>query len=98
MSKLPNPGRRGRKLIQLRNRKIAKSVHAFVRGSTTQFYEWLEDSDRVLPHGPSIWICGDAWLATKVRPLGEDLHHSQHRACTLAELLDHKRTESRYGQ
>ena len=33
----------------------------------------------------------NAWLATKVRALWEELHHPQHRACTLAELLEHER-------
>ena len=43
-----------------RNRKMAASAHAYVRGSTTRFYEWLEASDRAaLPQGPNIWICGD---------------------------------------
>ena len=43
-----------------RNRKMAASAHAYVRGSTVHFYEWLEASARpVLPEGPSVWICGD---------------------------------------
>jgi uncharacterized protein (DUF2252 family) len=41
-------------------RKMAASAQAFVRGSTTRFYDWLEGSDRrPLPEGPPIWICGD---------------------------------------
>ena len=32
----------------------------------------------------------NAWLATKVRALWEELHHPQHRQCTLAELLEHE--------
>lgn len=48
------------RLIAQRNRKMAASAHAYVRGSTTRFYEWLEASDRAaLPEGPDIWICGD---------------------------------------
>ena len=47
-------------LTALRNRKMAASAHAYVRGSTTRFYEWLEASDRAaLPEGPPAWICGD---------------------------------------
>ena len=47
-------------LTALRNRKMAASVQAYVRGSTTRFYEWLEASDRAaLPEGPPVWICGD---------------------------------------
>jgi uncharacterized protein (DUF2252 family) len=43
-----------------RNRKMAASAHAYVRGSTARFYEWLEASDRAaLPEGPEAWICGD---------------------------------------
>ena len=30
------------KLTAHRNHKMARSVHAFVRGNTIQFYEWLE--------------------------------------------------------
>jgi uncharacterized protein (DUF2252 family) len=40
--------------------KMARSVDAYVRGSTRQFYEWLEAADQhSLPQGPPIWICGD---------------------------------------
>src|ERR1700735_717312 len=40
--------------------KRARSAHAYVRGSTVQFYEWLEAQKRgTLPEGPPIWICGD---------------------------------------
>ena len=39
---------------------MASSAHAYVRGSTVQFYRWLEErGERALPHGPAIWICGD---------------------------------------
>lgn len=40
---------------------MAESAHAYVRGNTVRFYEWL-DSDAVkaaLPQGPDVWICGD---------------------------------------
>ncbi len=40
---------------------MAQSAHAYVRGNTVQFYEWL-DSKAVrgsIPSGPDIWICGD---------------------------------------
>lgn len=40
--------------------KMARSAHAYVRGSTVKFYEWLAAQKRgTLPEGPSIWICGD---------------------------------------
>ena len=54
------PAARLQRLTALRNRKMAASAHAYVRGSTRRFYEWLEDADRVaLPQGPDTWICGD---------------------------------------
>jgi uncharacterized protein (DUF2252 family) len=46
-------------LSQTRNLKMARSAHAYVRGSTVKFYEWLEDSAGKVPTGPPIWICGD---------------------------------------
>ena len=35
---------------------MACSAHAYIRGNTVKFYEWLASlkSDR-LPQGPSIW-------------------------------------------
>jgi uncharacterized protein (DUF2252 family) len=54
------PGERRHALENLRRLKMAKSAHRFVRGSTEQFYRWLEGvAGRDLPAGPSIWICGD---------------------------------------
>ena len=39
---------------------MAVSAHAYVRGSTTRFYQWLEASQPLrLPEGPHAWICGD---------------------------------------
>lgn len=47
-------------LEEQRRLKMARSAHAYVRGNTLQFYEWLKagSGDR-LPQGPSVWICGD---------------------------------------
>ena len=40
--------------------KMARSAHAYVRGSTVKFYEWLDQQERgTLPEGPPVWICGD---------------------------------------
>src|ERR1700731_342919 len=51
---------RERILTQTRNLKMARSAHAYVRGSTVSFYEWLQSSRRVkLPECPPVWICGD---------------------------------------
>ena len=39
---------------------MASSAHAYVRGSTVQFYRWLEgEGRRSVPKGPAVWICGD---------------------------------------
>jgi uncharacterized protein (DUF2252 family) len=43
----------------MRKLKMARSAHAYVRGSTVNFYEWLEDRAGKVPVGPPIWICGD---------------------------------------
>src|SRR6202021_455392 len=54
------PDDRQRILTQARNLKMARSAHAYVRGSTIKFYEWLESSRRTkMPEGPPVWICGD---------------------------------------
>ena len=47
-------------LQQCRNLKMAASAHAYVRGNTLKFYEWLDTTDgSKVPQGPPIWICGD---------------------------------------
>ncbi|RAK61821.1 DUF2252 domain-containing protein [Phenylobacterium hankyongense] len=38
---------------------MARSAHAYVRGSTAKFYEWLDATPHAAPEGPPIWICGD---------------------------------------
>lgn len=56
----PTPENRRQILDATRNRKMAQSAHAYVRGNTLKFYEWLQDSgQRKLPVGPPVWICGD---------------------------------------
>jgi uncharacterized protein (DUF2252 family) len=48
-------------LHQRRDLKMARDAHAFVRGSTKWFYEWLQTgAGRAIPEGPQVWICGDA--------------------------------------
>ena len=51
-------------LAAKRQLKMARSTHAYVRGNTTKFYEWLDESaaSRRVPQGPAIWICGDCHL------------------------------------
>lgn len=54
------PGDRASALTLKQTMKMARSAHAYVRGSTVQFYEWLEAQKRgTLPEGPAVWICGD---------------------------------------
>lgn len=53
------PDDRAATLIQSRNLKMARSAHAYVRGSTVKFYGWLEENAGKVPEGPSVWICGD---------------------------------------
>ena len=53
------PEHRSAALIRARNLKMARSAHAYVRGSTAKFYEWLEAGHGRIPDGPPVWICGD---------------------------------------
>ena len=53
------PQARAEHLRATRRLKMARSAHAYVRGSTTKFYEWLEASPAGVPAGPPVWICGD---------------------------------------
>jgi uncharacterized protein (DUF2252 family) len=60
LSKTPRPAQRAEILNARRQLKMARSAHAYVRGSTAKFYEWLDTAaGRRLPHGPAVWICGD---------------------------------------
>ena len=59
----PKPDERQPVLDNQRNIKMAESAHAYVRGSTVKFYEWLEAAQRTaVPEGPPVWICGDCHL------------------------------------
>jgi uncharacterized protein (DUF2252 family) len=54
------PKDRARVLDAGRRQKMARSAHAYVRGNTLKFYEWLEaGAGKSLPQGPVVWICGD---------------------------------------
>jgi len=57
-----SPELRAAKLTQTRNLKMARSAHAYVRGNTVKFYDWLEASAGKIPDGPPVWICGDCHL------------------------------------
>jgi uncharacterized protein (DUF2252 family) len=50
---------------------MAASAHAYVRGSTLKFYEWLKTADSTLPQGPPIWICGDCHVGN-LGPIADD--------------------------
>jgi uncharacterized protein (DUF2252 family) len=69
------PEKRATILDARRAMKMARSVHAYVRGNTAQFYEWLEASPVMahVPVGPQVWICGDCHLGN-LGPLA-DRHH-----------------------
>ena len=61
---IPTLAQRPAVLAAKRQLKMARSTHAYVRGNTVKFYEWLEASpaSRRVPEGPAIWICGDCHL------------------------------------
>ena len=63
---------RAARLTSIRNTKMARSAHAYVRGNTIKFYDWLESSGSKVPQGPAIWICGDCHL-------GEQPKKNNHR-------------------
>jgi uncharacterized protein (DUF2252 family) len=66
------PTARAAALTNLRNRKMARSAHAYVRGNTARFYEWLKDKEQPsIPHGPAIWICGDCHIGN-LGPVAND--------------------------
>src|SRR3981189_1761233 len=57
------PSDRQSVLEQRKNLKMARSAHAYGRGNTLKFYEWLESgAGAQLPKGPPIWICGDCHI------------------------------------
>ena len=61
---------------------MSRSAHAYVRGSTDQFYRWIEaNGDARIPLGPPIWICGDCHVGN-LGPIGH------HEGRTVIELRD----------
>jgi uncharacterized protein (DUF2252 family) len=65
------PADRAQVLTNSRQAKMAQSAHAYVRGNTLQFYQWLEkNSARAIPEGPPIWICGDCHVGN-IGPLAD---------------------------
>lgn len=56
---------------------MAQSAHAYVRGSTLKFYEWLQNGGHgKLPEGPPVWICGDCHIGN-LGPLADARGHVQ---------------------
>ena len=56
----PSPSERLAVLEDKRARKMARSAHAYVRGSTERFYAWLREIEHAsVPEAPAVWICGD---------------------------------------
>jgi uncharacterized protein (DUF2252 family) len=65
------PSDRAKVLNANRQAKMAQSAHAYVRGNTLQFYEWLKKhSARNIPEGPPVWICGDCHVGN-IGPLAD---------------------------
>jgi uncharacterized protein (DUF2252 family) len=64
-----DPDERTRVLTERRRLKMARSAHAYVRGSTKHFYEWLASAQAKLPQGPTMWICGDCHVGN-IGPVG----------------------------
>ncbi|HEY0191506.1 MAG TPA: DUF2252 family protein [Kofleriaceae bacterium] len=61
---------RQQQLHKLRMLKMARSAHAYVRGSTEQFYAWIASAGGMqLPAGPPVWICGDCHVGN-LGPIG----------------------------
>src|SRR3954452_16409335 len=54
-AKNPSPAERRQRLHQLRALKMARGAHAFVRGSTERFYDWIASVGGIhLPEGPAV--------------------------------------------
>jgi uncharacterized protein (DUF2252 family) len=79
--KLPEPHHRQDVLNSRRELKMSRSAHAYVRGSTDQFYQWIQAHGEGIPVGPPIWICGDCHVGN-LGPIGH------HEGRTVVELRD----------
>jgi uncharacterized protein (DUF2252 family) len=62
--KTVEPRHRDVVLSERRRLKMAESAHAYVRGNTIKFYQWLTsvEASHLIPEGPSVWICGDCHI------------------------------------
>jgi uncharacterized protein (DUF2252 family) len=69
------PPDRSAALTKCRNLKMSQSAHAYVRGNTVQYYEWLGSLKAgTLPDGPPVWICGDCHL-NNLGPIANAAEH-----------------------
>jgi uncharacterized protein (DUF2252 family) len=69
--KSPSPADRQQALMKEQALKMARSPHAYMRGNTIKFYEWLARVQAgVIPEGPAIWICGDCHVGN-LGPVGD---------------------------
>jgi uncharacterized protein (DUF2252 family) len=56
-SQIPEFKERQTNLTQRRNLKMARSAHAYVRGNTLKFYEWLDTTaGGNVPEGPAMSV------------------------------------------
>jgi len=69
--KSPSPADRQHVLKREQALKMARSPHAYMRGNTIKFYEWLGRVQAgAIPEGPAIWICGDCHVGN-LGPVGD---------------------------
>ncbi|CAN5214520.1 DUF2252 domain-containing protein [soil metagenome] len=79
----PIPSQRSATLNAKRELKMARSAHAYVRGSTQQFYDWLASPrTTAIPQGPPVWICGDCHIGN-LGPIG---HHDSTAVVEMRDL------------
>jgi uncharacterized protein (DUF2252 family) len=78
-----SPHDRSGALAKCRNLKMSQSAHAYVRGNTVQYYEWLDTLKAgTLPDGPPLWICGDCHLSN----LGPVANAAEHVEIQIRDL------------
>jgi uncharacterized protein (DUF2252 family) len=78
-----HPDDRSAALTKRRNQKMSESSHAYVRGNTVKYYEWLASLKAgTLPDGPPVWICGDCHLCN----LGPVANAAEHVEIQIRDL------------
>ncbi|WP_425998324.1 DUF2252 family protein [Caulobacter sp. DWR1-3-2b1] len=103
LASAPRHSARAQVLTRTRNLKMARSAHAYVRGSTVTFYQSLVARQGALPSGPPIWICGDChrgnlgplanakgWIDIQIRDLDQTvIGNPAHDLIRLGLSLEH---------